>query len=393
MKILNQNPVIKSVRIYEEDGSIKLDYRTKPNVKLPKGKVGNRFRFSTGIQATPSGLKSIEKNKYDLAMEHYESLFQTLENKEIVLFEDIAHLALKEAEADRGKLDGTKDYLNILLKDVLPFFGKLPLQDIKVKDIKFWINEIAEQELSQSRFNKKYYVVKRVLDYACENEYIESNPISFVKRSSKLFTKPKDKSTEYFSKEERNIILNDTCENGTAKDKIDFPFINTFMHVALLIGARTGEILALKLEDIDFENNTITIQRSIRKGVESGTKTGKTRVVPMIKTLKEALIKWIGTSQRVYLFPKPYTDSPYSDSRTIVDKYYKPLLKRLNLKYRVLYNTRHSFASVAVENKIPISTVSKCLGHSVLSTTERFYLQFGNANQDDIRDQLENLTA
>ena len=139
MKILNQNPVIKSVRIYEEDGYIKADYRTKPNAKVPKGKVGNRFRFSTGIQATPSGLKSIEKNKYDLAMEHYESLFQTLENKEIVLFEDIAHLALKEAEADRGKLDGTKDYLNILLKDVLPFFGKLPLQDIKVKDIKFWI--------------------------------------------------------------------------------------------------------------------------------------------------------------------------------------------------------------------------------------------------------------
>ena len=203
----------------------------------------------------------------------------------------------------------------------------------------------------------------------------------------------KDKSTEYFSKEERNIILNDTCENGTVKDKLDHPFINTFMHVALLTGARTGEIMALKLEDIDFENNTITIQRSIRKGVESGTKTGKTRVVPMIKTLKEALLKWIGTSQRIYLFPKPYTDSPYSDSRTIVDKYYKPLLKRLKIKYRVLYNTRHSFASVAVENKIPISTVSKCLGHSVLSTTERFYLQFGNANQDDIRDQLENLTA
>lgn len=393
MKILNQNPVIKSVRIFEEDGSIKLDYRTKPNAKVPKGKVGNRFRFSTAIQATPSALKSIEKSKFDLAQEHYESLFQTLENKEIVLFEDIAHLALKEAEADRGKLDGTKDYLNILLKDVLPFFGKLPLQDIKVKDIKFWINEIAEQELSQSRFNKKYYVVKRVLDYACENEYIESNPISFVKRSSKLFSKPKDKSNEYFSKEERNLILNDICENGTAKDKIDHPFINTFMHVALLTGARTGEIMALKLEDIDFENNTITIQRSIRKGVESGTKTGKTRVIPMIKTLKEALIKWIGTSQRIYMFPKPYTDSPYSDSRTIVDKYYKSLLKRLNLKYRVLYNTRHSFASVAVENKIPISTVSRCLGHSTTQITQKAYIMWGNVNQNDIRDQLENLTA
>lgn len=393
MKILNTNQFIKSVRIFEEDGYIKLDYRTKPTAKLPKGKVDNRFRFSTGIKATPSTLKSIEKNKFDLAQEHYESLFQTLENKEIVLFEDIAHLALKEAEADRGKLDGTKDYQNILKLDVLPFFGKLPLQDIKVKDIKSWMNEMSEQGISQSRFNKKHYVVKRVLDYACENEYIESNPISHVKRSSKLFTKPKDKSTEYFSKEERNILLNDTCENGTAKDKMDFPFINTFIHVALLTGLRTGEIMALKLEDIDFENNTITIQRSIRKGVESGTKTGKTRVVPMIKILKEALVKWIGTSQRVYLFPKPCTDRPYGDSGAIINKYYKPLLSRLNLKYRVLYNTRHSFASVAVENKIPISTVSRCLGHSTTHITQKAYIMWGNVNQDDIRNQLENLTA
>jgi integrase len=253
--------------------------------------------------------------------------------------------------------------------------------------------QMSEQGISQSRFNKKYYVVKRVLDYACENEYIGLNPIVQVKKTSNLFTKAKDKSTEYFSKEERNIILNDTCENGTAKDKIDHAFINTFMHVALLTGARTGEIMALKIQDIDFENNTITIQRSIRKGVESGTKTGKVRVIPMIKVLKEALIKWIGSSQRICLFPKPYTDVAYCNSGAIINKYYKPLLKRLNLKYRVLYNTRHSFASVAVENKIAISTVSQCLGHSTISTTERFYLQFGNADQNDIRKQLENLIA
>ena len=393
MKITNIDSIAKSIRLYVEDGIIKFDYRTKANVPLPKGKIGNRFRFSTGMKETPSSYKEIEKNKFQLVEDHFQGLFQTLENKEIVIFEDVAFLALKEAEADRGKKDGTKDYENILKLDVLPFFGKLPLKDIKVKDIKAWVSEIAEQELSQSRFNKKYYVVKRVLDYACENEYIESNPISHVKRGSKLFSKPKDKSNEYFSKEERNIILNDTCENGTPKDKIDFPFINTFIHVALLTGARTGEIMALKLEDIDFENNTITIQRSIRKGIIAGTKTGKTRIVPMIKTLKEVLLKWIGTSNRVWLFPKTTIDFPYSDSRTIVDKYYKPLLSRLNLKYRVLYNTRHSFASVAVENKIPISTVSRCLGHSTTQITQKAYIMWGNVEQNEIRDQLENLTA
>lgn len=393
MKITNTNQYIKSVNVDSEKGILKLDSRTHSTTKLPRGKKDNRLRCTTGLADTKKNRELVEKKKFELAQQYYESLFEVPQYKEVILFSDIAHIALKEAESERKKDDGTKDYKNILDKDVLPFFGDLNLKEIKVRDIRAWMLEMSEYNISQSRLNKKYYVVKRVLDYALENEYIDSNPINLVKRSSKLFSKPKDKSTEYFSKEERNLILTDTCENGTTKDKIDHPFINTFMHVALLTGVRLGELMALKLEDIDFENNTITIQRSIRKGIIAGTKTGKTRIVPMIKTLKEALLKWIGTSNRVWLFPKTTIDFPYSDSRTIVDKYYKPLLKRLNLKYRVLYNTRHSFASVAVENKIPISTVSKCLGHSVLSTTERFYLQFGNANQDDIRDQLENLTA
>ena len=140
MRITNIDSIAKSIRIFVEDGIIKIDYRTKANVPLAKGKIGNRFRFSTGIKETPSSFKEIERNKSKLVQEHYEGLFKTLENKEIVLFGDIAFLALKEAEADRGKLDGTKDYENILKLDVLPFFGKLPLKDIKVKDIKAWVH-------------------------------------------------------------------------------------------------------------------------------------------------------------------------------------------------------------------------------------------------------------
>jgi len=385
---------IKSVRVYVEgDNIIKLDYRVKQTAKLPKGRKGFRFRTSTGEKSTPQALKSIEKNKFKLAAEHYESLFNNLENKEEPLFEDIAELALEEAEVNRTKTDATLDYQNILKNDVLPTFGKLNLADIKVKDIRAWMITMSKQKLSQSRFNKKYYVLKRVLDYALENEYIISNPISLVQRSSKLFTKAKDKSNDYFSKGEMSKILNDTCENGTPHDLKNYQFIRTFMHVALYTGARSGEIIALKKNDINFQDNTITFQRSIRRGIEAGTKTGRTRVVPMVKPLVDALKEWIADTNKVYLFPKPYTDKPYSTSRPVVDRYYRPMLQRLNIPFRILYNSRHTFASVAIENKIPIATVSRCLGHSTISTTERYYLQFGNADQNDIRSQLENLIA
>ncbi len=44
---MQEQEIIKSVRVYEEKGVIHLDYRVQTTAKLPKGKSGNRFRFST----------------------------------------------------------------------------------------------------------------------------------------------------------------------------------------------------------------------------------------------------------------------------------------------------------------------------------------------------------
>lgn len=389
---MNITDIIKSVRVYEEKNIIKLDYRVQMSAKLPKGKKGNRFRSSTSKPYSVIAMKYVEKHKFRYAIEHYESLFQTLENKEDVTFEEIAYIALKEAEAYRRKVDTTLDCLNILRRDILPIFGKINLKEIEVKDIKSWMIQISKSKISQGRFNRKYYVFKRVLDFAVENKYLDTNPILDIKRNSKLFAKPKDKSYDYLSKKERDMILNDTCENGNRLDKIKFPFINTFMHVALLTGARTGEIMALKISDIDFETNMITFQRSMRRGVISTTKTEDTRRVPMVKALSDSLKKYINESDRIWVFQNPYSNKPHANSCSIVNTYYKPLLERLNIEFKLLYNTRHSFASVAVEREIPLSIVSNCLGHSNISTTENFYLKFGNVDQEGVRSQLENLT-
>lgn len=93
----------------------------------------------------------------------------------------------------------------------------------------------------------------------------------------------------------------------------------------------------------------------------------------------------------VYINPK--TTRYYRDPRSIVDTYYNPLLKRLNLPRIVMYPTRATFASLSIEKGIPISTVSKCLGHKSTEITSRYYLKFGKVNQNDIRQQLESLSA
>ena len=384
---------IKSARVFEENGFIKLDYRVNSLAKLPKGKDGNRFRFSTGIAATAISFKSISNRKFETAYAHYGSLFQSLENKEVVLFEDIAHLALEEAEINRRKKDSTMDYKNILSKFVLPYFGKMPINDVKVKDIKAWMLEMGKLTISQNRFNKYYYVVKRVMDYASENEYSSSNIMQHLKRSSPQFSKSGVKDDGYYTKEEVEKILSDNCASCSKQERSKHGFINAFAHVAFLTGARTGEIMALKWSDIDFENGTITIERSITRSVISTTKTGTTRSVPMVKKLHAKLLEYKESSYCEWVFPNLKSRMPYTYSRTIVDHKFKPMLQRLGIAYKGLYQTRHTFASLSVQNGISMHIVKECMGHKDISTTQRFYLRFGNLDQVDVRKQLEGLTA
>lgn len=383
--------VFKSIRVFPENSFCKLDIRLQDDAKRPKGMIGNRIRCSSGLKEGAANKKYVEKHKYEIAQKYYESLFDPLECKSELLFEDIASKALAEAASDRRKHDGTKDYENILKNDVLPTFGKMALKEIKASHIKEWQVKMGEGKISQSRFNKKHYVLKRVLDFAAENGYIDLNPITFVKRSSKMFSKPKSKENDYFSAAEREIILNDTCEGCTAKEMADHAFINPFMHVAFLAGGRTGEIMALTWDDIDFENKTITFRTSIRKGILDVTKTDESRTLPMIGRLEAALLKWKGDTTRKYVFPNPKKGVPYTDSRTIVDHKYKPMLKRLGIPFKILYNGRSTFASLAFEKGVSMLTVSKCLGHKNIATTQRYYIRMGNVDHDTTRAELESL--
>ena len=62
-KITNLTDTIKSVRGYEDKGLLKMDYRVQSSAKLPKGKVGNRFRSSTGKAYSVMAMKHFEKHK------------------------------------------------------------------------------------------------------------------------------------------------------------------------------------------------------------------------------------------------------------------------------------------------------------------------------------------
>ena len=62
------------------------------------------------------------------------------------------------------------------------------------------------------------------------------------------------------------------------------------------------------------------------------------------------------------LFFTPTTKKKFYDADKL-DVYWKKLLSKLNMPYRVKYNTRHTFATLMIKNNVPIYLISQTMGH------------------------------
>lgn len=355
--------LLKSVRVYSKEKKVCLDYRLFDGYRKD-GK--ERVRFSLKLDATPSNMQQVERNKFALALEHF------LANNEVTdgnfTIDEIALKALNEDRHNRAE-DTHQDYIQIYTKYIKPYFGNKHLADIKVTDLKAWKNNLIESSnLSKSRFTKYYRTFNFIWSYALMNELIDKNPLALVDKKSKQFSKSKsDSSQKYYSRDEVQRML----EGATG-------WFKAFLTLSFNTGLRTGEALALQWGDIDFENNTITIQRTQRHGVLKETKTNIVNVNYLPAPVKEALTLHSQTAKSsLWVFPNKKTLQPYFESRPIVESYFKPLLERLNIPYKTLYATRHSFASSIVEKNMPITLAQKYLGHTKLSTTMDYYVKNG----------------
>ncbi|EMG7299888.1 phage integrase SAM-like domain-containing protein, partial [Campylobacter upsaliensis] len=157
----------------------------------------------------------------------------------------------------------------------LGFFEWHNVTDIDKEEIEKFFNFLDEKNISVC--TKKHYAktLNRVLCYALENELIEKNPFKMRKWRDDA------KEIQAFSHQEIQTLL--TQSTGE---------IGIYLKIALLCGARTGEILALQWKHIDFENEKIIIEQSINSFGLGSPKTANSRRIidllrPLFKFLKQ----------------------------------------------------------------------------------------------------------
>ncbi len=334
-----------------------MSYKIRGSTLYVTGTVdGKHYRLSTGKEATPLNIKWIEKNHRDVLLK----LIDKEKPKKTDLLKDYAlHSVKSNAYAVRESTQ--QGYECMLNKHIIPYFKSYKLDDIKPSDIRSFQTKLLDTLDARSAKNVRILLGK-ILEDARMDEIIDKNPVKLVKPPKYI---PTDDIIP-FTLEEVMTLLDNASE-----------FMRTFLTVAFFTGMRSGELSAIKWEDIDFNSGKIMVRRSMRHGVVSGTKTGKIRIIDMLDPVREALknqyIKNGLSSEFIFTNRK---GTPYCESSSITTTHWKPLLKRCAMAYRVLYNTRHTFASLMLLNGEDILWVSKMLGHSDISTTTKYYTKF-----------------
>ena len=159
-----------------------------------------------------------------------------------------------------------------------------------------------------------------------------------------------------------------------------------FFQTELMTGLRRGEICGLQWSDFDEESGTLKVCRTLhgqRKGeyTVGETKTGKgIRTIILPKTVADILRRRKADTISQWIFPDPVKpEDPVNPGSAYL--HMKTLLRRAGLPSIRFHDLRHTFASLLINQDVPLINVSNFLGHSDLSTTANIYAHLDKASK------------
>ena len=311
---------------------------------------GEYFNYADFFPYSPK-VKIFCKNK-----EIKSNLMSDLLNQQLANFE----LLQKNGKISISTLVG---YKKIILNQLLPYFRKYKVQDLKPLDIKDWI---IGQGVSTKTMRNRISLLKIVLDDAKNYEYIEKNPLDQISLARLLdtTTTESDYVVEPFTELEKQAIIN--TATGQIKNLFQFN---------LWAGLRTSELLALSWDNIDFENGIIHITKAKVENTEKTTKTkAGIRKILMLPQAREALESQLQYKNECeYVFQNPNTNKQWANS-TKIGEIWRKTLDNANVKYRNSYQMRHTYASTLLSNNENIFWVATQLGHE---NTEMIFKHYG----------------
>ena len=277
-----------------------------------------------------------------------------------------------------------RGYLYLLEQLAFPRFGEMSLTDIKSTELSAFFLELRKTR-SASQVNQLRAAMSRVFSAAQNHQLSTDNPI---RRTKPMRRQEGDRTLcqQPWSLEECREAMQVAI--GTEMD--------LFVHLAILTGARLGEMLGLRWGDIDFEMHFLTIQRTLTEPRGSRSENGFTgmpnfsppKTAKSVRTLtfgqsltdsferhktaqqalrSEAGEVWVETDQ---VFTSAIGQAVWVSNFSAK---YRKFLRVNGLRHQNPHALRHAFAINALGLGIDLPSISRALGHASLQITLDIY--------------------
>lgn len=295
------------------------------------------------------------------------------------------------------------NYIYMYEQFVRDDLGLQKIATLKRSDIRRFYNRLIDGRcLKISTVDNIHTVLHQVIDIAVEDGYLRSNisdnALKELKQSRNLFTEKRKALTV----QEQEIFLNFLQSSNMYK--------HWYPIFALMLGTglRVGEATGLRWNDVDFENNTLSVNHTLvyfkhrQNGCYFAVNTPKTRsgerTVPLIESVREAILQekkyqeTVGIKCNVqvdgftnFIFVNRFGNTQHQGTlnkalRRIIRDCNQEILDKAKENEKVVllpkfscHTLRHTFTTRLCESGMNIKVIQSVLGHADISTTLDIY--------------------
>ena len=262
----------------------------------------------------------------------------------VPLFRDFVAGSWKEAHFNRYKPSTQRSARYLLTGRILPAFGSKPIDRITPTEVRLWFDGFSRT--ASGNANNALRLLRQIMNFAIACGHIDTNPTRGVKANRRPAL------TRFLSREEIGRLhraLDGQASKGNRQQA-------DIIRLLLFTGCRKGEIVRLRWQEVDGDRLIL-----------ADSKTGA-RKLPL-NTQARRILERQPRGGSAFVFPSPVDPA-------------RPRCLELWLWYRVrreaciedvrLHDLRHTHASHAVMNGVPVPVVSRLLGHSNVHMTLRY---------------------
>lgn len=328
--------------------------------------------------------KEAKKAKRELLLSVEENGFTDHSSKPT--FKEVADLWLEsyETTVKPTTYQNTKNYLEAIIEN---HFKDIRIESVSVAMMQKIVIELSKKYIAYLNYMS---IINRVFKYAMHLDIIQTNPVDRIIRPKQQ--KPR-KEKIALTKEELNQFLK--LAKKDAK-----PVLYTAWHTLAYTGLRRGELLGLEWSDIDFENKTISINRTLvsingKLSVQTPKTKRSTRTISLDDSTVQILKDWKLEQKKLFFkhgiksrnIVITNTVGGYFDFANFRDDL-QTFISKHKLKQFSVHSLRHTHASLLFEAGIEPKTISDRLGHSNIQTTLDMYTHLNDKQRSDVADRL-----